>query len=151
MLIRGWMMAAGIVHWAPPPAALEAVAVATADPALSQYGPDAGLPQLRQALRDKLAAENGLTEVPIVPCMLTLWLRRWSTMEEIASRPARGIDGRIWFDLGTQICLFAELSGIFRPFVRSTVVELRLFLISTRRWICLMKLLRLQVLPNACT
>jgi DNA-binding transcriptional MocR family regulator len=56
----------GIVHWAPPAAALEAVAAATTDPALSQYGPDAGLPPLRQALREKLAAENGLTQVWLV-------------------------------------------------------------------------------------
>jgi len=59
-------LAQGIVHWAPPAAALQAVAEATADPALSQYGPDAGLPELRQALRDKLAAENGLTEVDVM-------------------------------------------------------------------------------------
>lgn len=59
-------LAQGIVHWAPPAAALEAVAAATTDPALSQYGPDAGLPPLRQALREKLAAENGLTQVEVM-------------------------------------------------------------------------------------
>lgn len=54
---------AGIVHWAPPAAALEAVAAAASDPALSQYGPDAGMPELRKALVAKLAAENGIHQV----------------------------------------------------------------------------------------
>ncbi len=35
------------MHWTPPQAALEAVAAAATDPALSQYGPDAGMPLLR--------------------------------------------------------------------------------------------------------
>lgn len=51
------------MHWPPPAGALEAVARAAADPALSQYGPDVGLPALREALTEKLAAENGLDEV----------------------------------------------------------------------------------------
>ncbi len=56
---------AGIVHWQPPAAALQRAAelVASGDPALSQYGPDEGLPELRQALREKLERENGLTGV----------------------------------------------------------------------------------------
>lgn len=33
------------------------------DPAVSQYGPDEGLPALRDALRKKIADENGLTGV----------------------------------------------------------------------------------------
>lgn len=55
----------GIVHWQPPAAALQRAAelVASGDPALSQYGPDEGLPELRQALREKLQRENGLTGV----------------------------------------------------------------------------------------
>ena len=56
-------MHAGIVYWAPPAAALEAVAAAASDPELSQYGPDAGMPALREALIAKLAAENGIHQV----------------------------------------------------------------------------------------
>ena len=127
------MMAAGIVHWAPPQAALEAVAAATSDPALSQYGPDAGLPQLRQALRDKLAAENGLTEVTDVPCMLTFGLQGCSTKLLFGQRaPSRS-------DLGTQICLFTHLHRepsvhAFAPLLPAAFeVELGLSLTATRR------------------
>lgn len=56
-------LAQGIVHWQPPAVALQRAAelVASGDPALNQYGPDEGLPELRQALREKLERENGLT------------------------------------------------------------------------------------------
>ena len=55
--------ATGIVHWAPPEQALEA-ATRLAQSAVSyQYGPAAGLPALMEALRHKLAVENGLFEV----------------------------------------------------------------------------------------
>jgi aromatic aminotransferase len=60
-----YYMHAGIVYWTPPAAALEAVAAAASDPELSQYGPDAGLPALRQALTAKLAAENGIHQVGV--------------------------------------------------------------------------------------
>lgn len=53
------------MHWTPPKAALEAVAAAATDPALSQYGPDAGMPQLREALLAKLAAENDLHQASL--------------------------------------------------------------------------------------
>lgn len=44
--------------------------VASGDPALNQYGPDEGLPELRQVLREKLERENGLTGVS-GPLLLT--------------------------------------------------------------------------------
>ncbi|KAL4428806.1 hypothetical protein ABPG77_005244 [Micractinium sp. CCAP 211/92] len=53
-------LAQGIVHWAPPPQALATAAAMAADPAVSQYGPDEGLPALREALRRKIREENGL-------------------------------------------------------------------------------------------
>jgi len=52
-------LAQGIVHWPPPPEALEMAAKAAADPASAAYGAAEGLPALREALRDKLAAVNG--------------------------------------------------------------------------------------------
>lgn len=56
-------LAQGIVHWSPPPEALAAAASMAADPAVSQYGPDEGLPALREALRRKIREENGLEGV----------------------------------------------------------------------------------------
>ena len=53
-------LAQGIVHWSPPAAALEAVSKQVAEPATSLYGADDGLPELRSALKAKLATENGL-------------------------------------------------------------------------------------------
>ncbi|CAG9461340.1 unnamed protein product [Pedinophyceae sp. YPF-701] len=54
-------LAQGVVHWAPPPAALEAATNAMSDPRCHGYGPAEGLPELREALVDKLEKENGLT------------------------------------------------------------------------------------------
>lgn len=51
---------AGIVHWGPPPQALHRAAAMVSDPAMNAYGPDEGLPLLRDALRDKVVRENGL-------------------------------------------------------------------------------------------
>lgn len=56
-------MHAGIVHWQPPPGALAAAAAMANDPAVSAYGPDEGLPALREALRKKVQEENGLQGV----------------------------------------------------------------------------------------
>jgi katanin p60 ATPase-containing subunit A1 len=56
-------LAQGIVHWAPPPQALDRVAKALADPAttaIHSYGPDEGNPALREALRQKLVHKNNL-------------------------------------------------------------------------------------------
>jgi aspartate/methionine/tyrosine aminotransferase len=68
-------LAQGIVHWAPPPAALQAAARLLSPPSpadaashagaqqVNGYGPAEGLPALREALRHKLAARNGLQQV----------------------------------------------------------------------------------------
>ena len=54
---------AGIVHWTPPAAALDLASEVIRDKGVSAYGPCAGLPALVGALRQKLAAENGLPGV----------------------------------------------------------------------------------------
>ena len=59
-------LAQGIVHWSPPPAALEAAVSCVTEPATSLYGADDGLPELRTSLKAKLAAENGLTQSEIM-------------------------------------------------------------------------------------
>lgn len=56
-------LAQGIVYWAPPPQALATAAQLVSDPAVSAYGPDEGLPALREALRHKIEQENGLKGV----------------------------------------------------------------------------------------
>jgi aspartate/methionine/tyrosine aminotransferase len=53
-------LAQGAVHWAPPPAALDAAATAAADPATSFYGPDLGTPSLRGAVLAALVRDHGL-------------------------------------------------------------------------------------------
>lgn len=53
-------LAQGIVHWQPPPQALERAKAMVYDPSCSGYGPDEGSPALREALRAKLAKENNL-------------------------------------------------------------------------------------------
>lgn len=55
-------LAQGIVHWQPPEMALESGRELFATPAAHQYGPDEGMPALREALAGKLAAENGLPD-----------------------------------------------------------------------------------------
>lgn len=54
---------AGVVHWAPPQAALDAASALVQDPAVSSYGPCTGLPELVGALEAKLEAENSLPGV----------------------------------------------------------------------------------------
>lgn len=54
-------LAQGIVHWPPPPEAITAARAAADEPSSHLYGADDGLPELRAALKAKLAAENGLT------------------------------------------------------------------------------------------
>jgi len=62
-------LAQGIVNWSPPSNALErALLTAQNEPALSLYGPDEGMPALRDLLRQKITSENGLNEV--FPCIL---------------------------------------------------------------------------------
>ena len=53
-------LAQGIVHWLPPPEALDAARACVDDPSTHGYGDDAGLPELRVALRLKLRIDNGL-------------------------------------------------------------------------------------------
>lgn len=50
----------GVVHYGPPPAAIDAVRAALADAATHEYQPVAGLPALRERIARKLAAENGI-------------------------------------------------------------------------------------------
>jgi aspartate/methionine/tyrosine aminotransferase len=50
----------GIVFWGPPEAALKRAADAVTLSHTSQYCGDAGLPQLRAALKEKIATENNL-------------------------------------------------------------------------------------------
>lgn len=56
-------LAQGVVHWTPPQAALDAARDAAGSAAAHAYGPAQGSPELRAALRDKVAAENGLHNV----------------------------------------------------------------------------------------
>ena len=53
-------LAQGIVHWAPPDAALAAGRAAMGEPDTSLYGPDDGLPALREKLKEKLRLQNGI-------------------------------------------------------------------------------------------
>ena len=53
-------LAQGIVHWAPPDEALQAARAAMDETDTSLYCADDGLPTLREKLKEKLAAENGL-------------------------------------------------------------------------------------------
>lgn len=59
-------LAQGVVHWQPPQKALEKVKELVWDPIISSYGPDEGLPELRQALLKKLREENKLTNSQVM-------------------------------------------------------------------------------------
>ena len=59
-------LAQGIVHWSPPPSALEEATGFVHEAATSLYGADDGLPELRTALKAKLAAENGLHQSEVM-------------------------------------------------------------------------------------
>lgn len=59
-------LAQGIVHWAPPAAVADALISAAREPDTNAYGPDDGLPALREALAEKLLAENGLDGVDVM-------------------------------------------------------------------------------------
>src|SRR5262252_6276041 len=50
----------GVVHYGPPPAALDVAARALADPSISEYQSGLGLPELVDAIGVKLGAENGI-------------------------------------------------------------------------------------------
>ncbi|XP_010532140.1 PREDICTED: uncharacterized protein LOC104808212 [Tarenaya hassleriana] len=53
-------LAQGVVYWQPPEQALEKVKELVWDPLVSSYGPDEGIPELREALQKKLCEENKL-------------------------------------------------------------------------------------------
>ncbi|KAG5619107.1 hypothetical protein H5410_018931 [Solanum commersonii] len=53
-------LAQGVVYWQPPARALEKVKEAIWEPSVSRYGADEGLPELREALIQKLGRENNL-------------------------------------------------------------------------------------------
>lgn len=59
-------LAQGIVHWSPPPGVAEAVVAAASDPASNAYGADDGIAELREALKLKTSAENGLGNVEVM-------------------------------------------------------------------------------------
>ena len=59
---------AGVVYWAPPESAMQRAAEALREPLVSAYGPCGGMPALVAALKEKLAAENGLTGVRRTLC-----------------------------------------------------------------------------------
>jgi aspartate/methionine/tyrosine aminotransferase len=50
----------GVVHYGPPPAAVEAIRVALRDPSTHEYNDGAGLPELLDAVRRKLSTDNGI-------------------------------------------------------------------------------------------
>jgi aspartate/methionine/tyrosine aminotransferase len=50
----------GVVHYGPPPAAIDAVRAALEQPATHQYGDGMGLPSLVARITRKLATENGI-------------------------------------------------------------------------------------------
>src|SRR6185436_16437835 len=67
-VVGGWIretpgtisLGQGIVHYGPPPEAMDAVREALAQPATHGYNDGAGIPSLVWAIRRKLAAENGI-------------------------------------------------------------------------------------------
>ncbi|XP_074275952.1 aromatic aminotransferase ISS1 [Silene latifolia] len=59
-------LAQGVVHWQPPKRALEKAKELVFEPQISRYGADEGLPQLRDALMQKLERENKLNKSKIM-------------------------------------------------------------------------------------
>jgi aspartate/methionine/tyrosine aminotransferase len=59
-------LAQGVVHWPPPDQALAKVTDAIRHPSTSNYGPDEGLPDLREALVEKLRRENKLCKSSVM-------------------------------------------------------------------------------------
>lgn len=51
----------GVVSYGPPPSALAKIAEFLKDPENNKYKPVVGLPQLHEAIAEKLASENGIT------------------------------------------------------------------------------------------
>jgi aspartate/methionine/tyrosine aminotransferase len=61
----------GVVHYGPPPAAIEAVRAALTTPATHEYQDGAGLPALLSRLATKVSAENGIETARGVRIMVT--------------------------------------------------------------------------------
>ncbi|KAK1312847.1 Bifunctional aspartate aminotransferase and glutamate/aspartate-prephenate aminotransferase [Acorus calamus] len=59
-------LAQGVVYWQPPEQALDKVKEIVWDPVTSRYGVDDGLPELREALIEKLRRENKLTKSSVM-------------------------------------------------------------------------------------
>eukprot|EP00947_MAST-08B_sp_MAST-8B-sp1_P005920 g5920.t1 len=59
-------LAQGIVHWDPPPQALDRAAEAVRLPQTSAYGPDDGMPELKARLQTKISEENGLVNSQVM-------------------------------------------------------------------------------------
>ncbi|KAL9244665.1 hypothetical protein vseg_018420 [Gypsophila vaccaria] len=59
-------LAQGVVHWQPPKQALEKVKGLVFEPKISKYGADEGIPELREALTQKLLKENKLSKSKIM-------------------------------------------------------------------------------------
>ncbi|CAL4965621.1 unnamed protein product [Urochloa decumbens] len=69
-LLRGatnvMSLAQGVVYWQPPESAMNKIEKIIREPAVSKYGSDDGLPELREALLEKLRRENKLTKSSVM-------------------------------------------------------------------------------------
>ncbi|KNA12068.1 hypothetical protein SOVF_129050 [Spinacia oleracea] len=59
-------LAQGVVHWQPPKQALNKVKELVCEPKISRYGADEGIPELRDALMQKLRTENKLNKSKVM-------------------------------------------------------------------------------------
>ncbi|CAN0878309.1 Aromatic aminotransferase ISS1 [Linum grandiflorum] len=59
-------LAQGVVYWQPPKEAMEKVKELIWEPSVSRYGADEGLPELREALTQKLRRENKLVKSSVM-------------------------------------------------------------------------------------
>lgn len=59
-------LAQGVVYWQPPQQALNKVKEIVCEPSISRYGADEGLPELREALLEKLRRDNKLTKSSVM-------------------------------------------------------------------------------------
>jgi aspartate/methionine/tyrosine aminotransferase len=76
-------LAQGVVFWSPPDEAIQCAASMVGSRQASQYCEDAGLPDLRAALRAKIHRENGLSKSDVMVmafpslCLLDAPHRLW--------------------------------------------------------------------------
>ncbi|CAL1377873.1 unnamed protein product [Linum trigynum] len=59
-------LAQGVVYWQPPKQAMEKVKELIWEPSISRYGADEGIPELREALLQKLQSENKLRKSSVM-------------------------------------------------------------------------------------